>query len=318
MGYPDQNELEVQKVDSALAELVTRTEYDVQISTARRYPRSIKAFVNQAIGMATFDEEIANECIYAVPRDGKTIEGPSARFAEIIMHAWGHTRAGARVVNEDERFITAQGVCHDLQSNMLVAFEVPRRITRNNGSKFNDDMIGVTGNAASSIALRNAVLKTIPKAFWSKIYSAARAVVSGDSRSLANGRSDALAYLQKFGITKKMILNKLEVAGVEDITLDHLVTLRGIATALKEGDVTIEQIFADEAPPPSTAETVRSRLRDRAQPVANVAEDLAAQEAKTRNRRAPAPPAGHEPNTAGPASGRDEQGEPAKGGGPVF
>ena len=173
MPHPDNSEVQVQNVDTALAELVTRAEYDVQIATARKYPRSIKDFINRATEMVTLNESVADDCIYALPRDGKTIEGPSARFAELILHAWGHTRAGARIVNEDSRFITAQGVCHDLQSNTLIAYEVRRRITKSNGNKYSDDMVGVTGNAASSIALRNAITKVIPKALWSPIYEEA-------------------------------------------------------------------------------------------------------------------------------------------------
>jgi hypothetical protein len=297
MAHPDQTEIEVHKVDGALAELVTRTEYDVQIATARRYPRSVKSFVDQATEMATFDEEIASECIYALPRDGKTIEGPSARFAEIIMHAWGHIRAGARVVSEDDRFVTAQGVCHDLQSNTLVAYEVRRRITRSNGTKYNDDMVAVTGNAAASIALRNAILRVVPKVFWNRIYMAARAVITGDARTLANRRSEALAYLAKFGITKQMILGKLGVAGIEDIGLDDLVLLRGIASAIKEGDATVEQVFADQVAPATTAEAVRTRLRDRAKPVAEVSGEMAAHETKARDRRPAAQPAAREPGS---------------------
>jgi len=104
-----ESEVEIKSVDTALAELVTRAEYDVQIATARRYPRSIKQFINTAMELVTLNEDVADDCIYALPRDGKTIEGPSARFAELILHAWGHTRAGARIVNEDSRFVTAQG-----------------------------------------------------------------------------------------------------------------------------------------------------------------------------------------------------------------
>jgi hypothetical protein len=73
--------------------------------------------------------------------------------------------------------VTAQGVCHDLQSNTFIAYEVRRRITGKGDRKYSDDMIGVTGNAASSIALRNAILKIIPKVFWDGIYQAARQVV---------------------------------------------------------------------------------------------------------------------------------------------
>ncbi len=226
-------------------ELITRAEYDVQIATARKYPRSITTFCKEAMGLVKLNEQIADDCIYAIPRDGKIIEGPSARFAEIILHSWGHTRAGARIVDEDAKFITAQGVCHDLQSNTMITFEVKRRITNKKGHRYSDDMIAMTGNAACSIALRNAITRVIPKAFWDPIYQEARKVVMGDSQTLSSRRAAALEHLAKFGATEEMIVKKLGVVGIEDITLDHLLVLRGIATAIKEGDTTIEQLFSE-------------------------------------------------------------------------
>lgn len=247
MSNPDQTEIEVQNVDTSLASLVTKAEYDVQIATARKYPRSIKQFINTATEMVTLNEQIADDCIYALPRGGKTIEGPSVRFAEIILHAWGHVRAGARVIDEDARFVTAQGVCHDLQSNSLIAFEVRRRITDSKGKRYNDDMVGVTGNAASSIALRNSILRVIPKALWSPIYEQARLVCMGDSKTLATRRADAMAVLQKFGITPAMVFAKFQIKGVEDITLEHLPQMKGFATAIRDGEGTVESIFTEHA-----------------------------------------------------------------------
>jgi len=263
-----ENEIEVTQVDGALADLVTRAEYDVQIATARKYPRSVKQFMNTAAELVTLNESVADDCIYALPRDGKNIEGPSARFAEIILHAWGHTRAGARVVSDDGRFITAQGVCHDLQNNTLIAYEVRRKITNKSGKRYNDDMIGVTGNAASSIALRNAILKVIPKALWSPIYDEAKRVVVGDSKTLANRRAKALELMQKFGATPEMVFNRLGVKGAEDITLDHLVILRGFANALKDGEFTVESIFnpVDEKQQQSTKEINDKFLKPRNEP----------------------------------------------------
>lgn len=240
-------EMDVQKIDGALAELVTRAEYDVQIATAKKYPRSVKQFMNAARELVTLTEEIADDCIYALPRDGKNIEGPSARFAEVILHAWGHSRAAARIINDDGRFVTAQGVCHDLQNNTLISYEVRRRITNNKGRRFNDDMIGVTANAACSIALRNSILKVVPKALWQPIYEEAKRVVIGNIQTLANKRAKALELMQKFGATHEMVFKRLGVAGVEDITLDHLVILRGFVNALKEGEFTVETIFNSNA-----------------------------------------------------------------------
>jgi hypothetical protein len=84
------------------------------------------------------------------------------------------------------------------------------------------DMISTTGNAACSIALRNAVFKGVPKAFWNDIYEAARKVCMGDAKTLANRRSEALAYFAKLGAPSEKVFATLGVAGIEDVTLEHL------------------------------------------------------------------------------------------------
>ncbi|SRR5579871_588848 len=248
--------------DTALVSSISKAELDQAITTARQYPRSLKRFLSECLDMATLNERIAQECIYALPRDGRIIEGPSARLAEIVASAWGNCRAGARVVEESREFVTAQGVFMDLERNVSITFEVRRRITGRDGRRFKADMIGVTGNAACSIALRNAVFKGIPKAFWSDIYDAARKVVAGDSKTIANRRAEALSYLQKLGATEPMVLAKLGVAGVEDIGLDELVLLRGLATAIKEGDTTVEEAFAPEPPAGSQPASQTARAKD--------------------------------------------------------
>lgn len=234
--------------ENSMLSIVSKAELDQQIATAHHWPRSLKRFRDECLQMATLSESIADECIYAVPRKEKgvtkMIEGPSARLAEIVASAWGNCRAGARVVDEGRDFITAQGVFHDLERNVAITYEVRRKITGNYG-RFSADMIAVTGNAACSIALRNAVFKGVPKAFWADIYEAARKVVAGDAKTLASRRSEALAYLQKFGATQERVLSLLGVAGVEDITLEHLVQLRAIANSVKEGEISVDEAFPE-------------------------------------------------------------------------
>lgn len=238
-----EREIPIQEVDAGTLSVISRAEIDVQVSTAHRYPRSVSKFVEEATGLVSLTEQIAEECIYALPRDGKTIEGPSARFAEIIASCWGNSRAGARVVDESGDFITAQGVFHDLQRNVAITYEVKRRIVNKKGERFGTDMIAVTGNAASSIALRNAILKGVPKAFWSSVYDAARKTIMGDFQTLTARRTAALTHFQKFGVTPAQIFEKLGVKGEEDISLDHIVILRGMMTAIKEDDLSVEQMF---------------------------------------------------------------------------
>lgn len=236
--------------------LLAKAEIDQQISTAKKYPRSIKRFRDEALAMVTLNESVAATCIYALPRDGKTIEGPSARFAEVVASAWGNCRAGARVVSDQGDFVTAQGVFHDLERNVAITYEVQRRITGKNGNRFSADMIGVTANAACSVALRNAILKGVPKAFWDDMYQAARATIMGDFKTLANRRAEAIKLFISYGVTQEQVLEKLEVKGVEDITMEHLVTLRGLITALREGDTTPEQAFGQTNPVKTETKTL--------------------------------------------------------------
>lgn len=243
------------EVAPALA-LVGGGDVDIQITTAKRYPRSIKTFMDTALQMATLDEETAGSCFYALPRDGKTVEGPSARLAEICASAWGNMRAHAKVVHEDDRFVTSAAWAWDLQTNVAIGFEVKRRVTKKGGQKYSDDMVGVTGNAASSIALRNAILKIVPVAFWRPIYLQCRKVAVGDAQTLGKRRASMLEYFLKLGVTNDRVFTMLGVKGIDDISLDHVATLRGLATAIKDGDTTVDEAFAlqvQTAKPASTA-----------------------------------------------------------------
>lgn len=265
----EHDEREIAHSDLSITQLISKAEIDQQIATAKQYPRGIKRFIQTAIELATLDEDTAEDCIYALPRTEKdpitgktvkkTIEGPSARLAEICHHAWGNCIAGARVLDDRGEFITAQGIFHDLETNSKVSFEVRRRITTKRGDRYSADMIAVTGNAAASIALRNAVFKGIPKAFWGKIYEAARQVVAGDSQTLVNRRGKAIAHMQKLGVTVEMIVETLGVESLEDIGLDHLVTLRGIATAIKESETTVEEAFGKKDAQPNGGDDKKNK-----------------------------------------------------------
>lgn len=219
-----------------------------QVSTARQYPRSITTFIRRATEMATLTPEIAASCVYALPRGGKAIEGPSARLAEIVAHAWGNLRIQAGATDHDAKYITARGEAWDVESNVAIAFEVRRRITKANGQTYDDDMITVTGNAAASIALRNAVFKTVPSSFWKPIYQKCRQVIAGDAKTFAVRRDDMLKAFLVVGVTTERLCASLSLKGVQDISLDHMATLVGILNALKEGETTVEEAFPEQGP----------------------------------------------------------------------
>ena len=226
-------------------ENIARAENDIAITTAKNFPRSISKFRQDAMTMATIDAEVAASCFYKLSRGGKTIEGPSVRLAEIVASAWGNFKFGARIIEEGERYVVAQGVAHDLEKNVSTTVEIRRRITDKNGVRFGDDMIAVTCNAASSIALRNAVFKAVPFTYVKIIFEQAKRVAIGDVKTISLRRQQMVEQFSKMGVTVDMLLTLVEKVAIEDIGLTEIETLLGVFTAIKDGDTTIEEQFGE-------------------------------------------------------------------------
>src|SRR5687768_1964965 len=129
-------------IDTQMATDLAKAEIDQQIATARAYPRSITKATQNILALATLDEGAAKECMYALPRAGKAILGPSIRLAEIVGGQWGNNRVAARVVavNRQEKYVEAEGVFHDLETNAAVKSVVRRRIVDSKGRVYTDDM----------------------------------------------------------------------------------------------------------------------------------------------------------------------------------
>lgn len=231
---------------------IERAQVDVQIATARKYPRTLSKVKERMLSFATLDEETASSCFYTLPArrggDDKPIQGPSVRMAEIALASYQHVKAGSRIINDDGKFLTAQAVVHDLENNVAVSIEVRRRVTSKSGARYSDDMIAVTGNAACSIALRNAVFRVVPRALITPVYEAAKRVAVGDVKSLTTKRAQIIARLKQMGAKDAAILTAVGADKVEDIDLAKLEVLIGLGTAIKDGEITLETAFPGAAP----------------------------------------------------------------------
>lgn len=226
-------------------EALNRSEIDIQISTAKKYPRSIEDATSRISALATIDDETAAECFYALRRgkgnDQSTIEGPSVRLAEIVAACWGNLRVQSQVIANDGKFITARGICHDLETNTAVSCEVQRRITDKYGKTYNDDMIVVTGNAAGAIAFRNAVFKVVPKAVINNTVKAIKAAALGQSNDFESRKNNMFKWFASIGVSKEMILSYLELDSEAQINKEVVLEMLGLANAIKEGTTTKEE-----------------------------------------------------------------------------
>lgn len=232
-----------------LAVRLAKVELDQAISTAKAYPRSLTRVRDNVSALVMLDEETAKECVYALPRGGKPIKGPSVRFAEIVASQYGNCKVGSRVVdvNKFEKYVEAEGVFIDLESGMQRTARIRRKISDKSGRVYNDDMIVVTGNAACAIALREAILKGVPKALWRRAYEEAEGVIAGDIKTLAERREGAIRAFAAWGITPDQIFASLEIAGLDEIGLDEIATLTAMFKAIKAGEQQVEDYFPAKA-----------------------------------------------------------------------
>lgn len=287
--------------ETAIA-LITKAEIDAEVSTAKAFPRSMQKFLTEAKEMACLTAEIAESCIYSLPRGNKTIEGPSIRMAEILVSCYTNLRAADRVIFVDDKVITAQGIVRDVQKNISYTAEVQRSILQhewvndpdNPGKRkksgrmlrMNDDMIVMTGRAACSIAFRNAVFKVIPAAVVQEVYEAVKKVAKGTMETLVDRRDKAMTYFRGLGVKDEHIFEVLNVNGLVEIGLDELQVLTGMRSAIKNGEATVESIFIQPAADAKAeADKITKRTEEKLNKAAKAkaAQEKLANEAKEQN-----------------------------------
>ena len=247
--------MENEIIEVKQAEMLTaidRAEVDIQIATAKQYPRDVNVVLNKIATYATMDRETAEDCFYSLKRKDANgqdaiIEGLSVRMAEIIAGAWGNLRVQTRIIGNDGRMITAQAICHDLETNFAVSKEVKRSIMTKKGYTYSQDMQVVTGNAASSIAFRNAVLTVIPKAVTKRIINDVKKVALGQDIDLEKRRKAIIEYFGNLGVTERQLFNYLGISKIEEIDKEKVFELRATANAIKEGSTTIQETFVRPA-----------------------------------------------------------------------
>lgn len=227
-----------------------RASIDMQIATAKQYPRSITAFKERAVTYATLDEETAESCIYRRPvgkKDGKQTyaEGLSIRTAEIVGSCYGNLRVGARIVEQTPRYVKAQGVAHDLETNFYATSEVIESTVYKDGKPYEERMRIVIAKAALAKARRDATFQVVPRALAKPIESAVRDLLYGNAQSLTKRRTAAEGWIKKLGIDEERVYVALGIGGIDDMTAKELELLTGIRTAIKNGDTTIDEAFPE-------------------------------------------------------------------------
>ncbi len=241
-------------------ETLEKASIDTQIATAKQYPRSLARFKENAIAVATLDEETAASCIYRRPvgeewnpvtkkKEQKYAEGLSVRMAEIVAASYGNLRVGARIVEQTERQVVAQGIAHDLESNYLSTSEVVEStMTSDKNGKpkpYSERMRITVAKAALAKARRDAIFQVMPRALAKPVEKAVKELLFGNSASITKWRNTISAWVKTLGISEKRVWAALNIGGADDLKQSEIETLIGIKTALQNGDTDLDTAFPE-------------------------------------------------------------------------
>lgn len=230
-----------------------KAQIDVQVATAHQYPRTIEKFKARSIAMATMDEETAESCVYCRPvgkeKDERGVwkekyaEGASIRLAEIVAASYGNIRVAARIIEQTDRFVRAEGVAHDLESNYAGKSECIESTVTKDGKPYSERQRALTAKVCLAKAYRDACFKVVPRAMCKPAYEAAKKVAAAADKPIEERRKKAMAWVSSLKIDEARVFAVLEVKGWKETTGDHLLRLTGLRTSIADGDESIDSVF---------------------------------------------------------------------------
>lgn len=270
---------------------IERSRIDLQLEAARHNPRPPLEVIERRIHERTTRRvEIAELCYYTLPRYDKDtqktkfIHGASVKLARIALSCWGNTIAGARTVGNDGKIVRAYGICWDLEINNQQFSEVQRRIVDKAGRPYSYDMQIQTAMAANAIAKRNAILDVLGDDISGPTYLACMKVVAGTASDLIDRRDRIMKWFSVRGVKYEQLLQLLEKDAIDKVDQDDVAYLSGVANAIKDKEITMEEAFgaaAEETPGARKGKLRELRDERRAQKAAEAAGKPAEKEDKS-------------------------------------
>lgn len=268
MAENETQHVEAVAVTPNALEQMERANIDIQIATALAHPRSMAKFYERATAMVTFDETTAASCLYRRPvgKEGgvmKYAEGESVRLAEIVASSYGNIRVAGMIIEMTPRYVKAQGVAHDLETNTAYKAEVVESTVNRHGVPFSERMRVVVAKSAQSKAIRDAIFRIVPKSLCKPLSLKAKEVAKGDLKTFEAKRKAVVAWIKSLNIEPKRVWDAIGIKGEADISVEVLLLLHGLKTAIEEGDCTIDEAFPKpeaEASKGSTAERIKDHF----------------------------------------------------------
>lgn len=238
---------EVKEENGLIASTEARAVAEVQAAyvIAKKFPRNQhESFM--AIIESCKRPFLAEQAMYAYPRGGSLVTGPSIRLAESMAQSWGNLDCGVREISQSNGVSVAEAYAIDLQTNTRVTkvFHVPHvRDTKKGRVKLTDarDIYEMVANQGAR-RLRACILGIIPGDVIEAAVVQCKKTMETGEVPLADRIRMMVTRFDELGVKvehlEKRLGHKLEATIPQEI-----VTLQGIYKAIKDGFSKREDFF---------------------------------------------------------------------------
>jgi hypothetical protein len=225
-----------------------------QMMMAREFPRDFQRAWELAM-QSCERPAFADGALYAFPRGGKTVSGPSVKLARELARQWANLAFElAELPDEDPKQVHLRATARDLETNVSVAREdrflraIQRRGQQATSWVEPDERdLRELKNRRGAILIRNCLLELMPSDLVDAAVDACRATTARAAEGeLGRAKAKTIkALIQTFaqlGVTENQLETYLG-GPVADISPEQLADLRATYTAIEEGVKTAASIF---------------------------------------------------------------------------
>jgi hypothetical protein len=235
---------------------IVRMENSTQMQIAIQHPRDEKAILDAALAELDIYPSMAKEAWYVRPvgkEEGsetqKNAEGLSIRAAESLANRWTNSSYGTTIVEEDDDSIKLAAVFLDYEKNIRHVTEsrVSKFITRRDKSvqRLTPDRLDLKVKAETSKILRERILRSLPPGLRKEYENKVKAILGGSTKK---GGVTLRDVLETFSTVRVFIsqIEKYMGKPKDQWSKDDLITLLGIANSIKDGERTVDDVFAQK------------------------------------------------------------------------
>jgi hypothetical protein len=218
---------------------------------AKQFPRNEDKALNRILNTCR-RVTLARAALYAFPKGGTTVSGPSVRLAEAVAQHWGNILFGIREMEQKEGETVMMAYCYDLETNTRAEriFNVSHSIKLRDGTmKHLEDPRDVYEMNFNMGARRKraCILEVIPGDVIELAVEACQATLeaSGEDASPENIAKMVKAF-EKFKVSKEMIEMR-QGKSIDALVATEVAVLRNIFKSIEDGMSTPEKWFGEEA-----------------------------------------------------------------------